>query len=499
MNILIPIASRSRLFPPEDFPFPTPLIEIDEMTVIERVIENLRGVAGDGNFIFVVSAHDVVNFSIDKTLREIAGDRCKVVVLSNPTRGALCSCLMAIGHIDPETPLLISNGDQIFDEGLPQALEYFKRNDADAGVITFRSVHPRWSYICRDSQNNVLQAEEKKVISKNAIAGAFFYKRGGNFVEAAMASILADANVGGQFYIAPSLNHLILANKKVVSFEVENGHYHSFFSPQRIKLYEERILARGERNLPKGGSCSAGINVLIPAAGAGSRFVEAGYDVPKPFIDVAGRAMIDHVIDNIDVENRMLSLLFQESHVRAQPDLINELKASGHRVIEVSKLTEGTACTVLLARRHIDNDTPLLIANSDQYVDFDCQAFVDDCHKRGLDGSMLVFKDPSKNPKWSFAQIGPEGYVLEVAEKKPISDIATVGIYYFRAGSMFVSAAIDMIVNNDRVSGEFYTCPVYNYMIRNGAKVGVFEVPQTAMHGLGTPEDLEAFLARKRA
>ena len=123
--------------------------------------------------------------------------------------------------------------------------------------------------------------------------------------------------------------------------------------------------------------------------------------------------------------------------------------------------------------------------------------YVQDCLDRGLDGSILVFRDPSLDPKWSFAKVNDDGLVTEVAEKKPISDLATVGIYLFARGRDFVSATADMIATNERVNGEFYTCPVYNYMIANGARIGVYEVPMDAMYGLGTPDDLSEFLAAR--
>ena len=125
--------------------------------------------------------------------------------------------------------------------------------------------------------------------------------------------------------------------------------------------------------------------------------------------------------------------------------------------------------------------------------------YVADCLDRGLDGSILVFRDPTKDPKWSFARVNEAGLVTEVAEKKPISDLATVGIYLFSRGRDFVSATADMMAANDRVNGEFYTCPVYNYMIRSGARIGVYEVPMAAMAGLGTPEDLSGFLRARGA
>jgi dTDP-glucose pyrophosphorylase len=151
---------------------------------------------------------------------------------------------------------------------------------------------------------------------------------------------------------------------------------------------------------------------------------------------------------------------------------VRKFQKGCHRVKPVAALTEGTASTVLLARPVFDNDQPMMVANSDQLVDFDVNAYIDDCFSRRLDGSILVFRDPEMDPKWSFVKLDKDGLVTEVAEKKPISDLATVGIYFFSKGSDFISAAIDMIVANDRVNDEFYTCPVYNYMIKNGARIG---------------------------
>ena len=142
----------------------------------------------------------------------------------------------------------------------------------------------------------------------------------------------------------------------------------------------------------------------------------------------------------------------------------------------------------------INNDTPLLVANCDQFVDFSCADYVADCWARGLDGSILCFKDTKLDPKWSFAKTDKTGIVTQVAEKVAISDLATVGLYLFRRGSDFVAGAIDMLARNERVNNEFYTCPVYNHVIRNGGRIGVHEVRFEDMHGLGIPDDLIAYL-----
>jgi NDP-sugar pyrophosphorylase family protein len=235
--------------------------------------------------------------------------------------------------------------------------------------------------------------------------------------------------------------------------------------------------------------------IVIPMAGLGQRFVDAGYERPKPFIDVQGRTMIEHVLDNLRVPNSRFILLMRDQHINAHPNLVAELKRRSEiSIVPVDIHTEGTACTVLLAHRYLPADRPLMIANCDQIVDFDCARFIADCHERNLDGSILAFRDFERDPKWSFVRMGDDNLVTEVREKVAISDIATVGVYLFRRGQDFVNAAVDMIVRNDRVNNEFYVCPVYNYGIRAGMKVGVYEIPFKGMHGLGTPEDLELFL-----
>jgi NDP-sugar pyrophosphorylase family protein len=237
------------------------------------------------------------------------------------------------------------------------------------------------------------------------------------------------------------------------------------------------------------------INIVIPMAGQGSRFAKAGYEKPKPFIDVAGKPMIVRVLENLYYPDSRYILIARKEHMEKEKELVKQIEEEFNAIfIPIDKLTEGTACTVLYARKYINNDEPLLIANSDQIVDIDIANFINDCFKRKLDGSILTFIDKYKDPKWSFAKINENGLVTEVREKVVISEFATVGIYLFAKGKYFVNAAIDMIINNDRVNGEFYTCPTYNYAIKDGLKVGIYNINFEQMHGIGTPEDLNKYL-----
>jgi len=237
------------------------------------------------------------------------------------------------------------------------------------------------------------------------------------------------------------------------------------------------------------------LNIVIPMAGEGSRFVKAGIKTPKPFVDVAGKPMVSRVLDNLNVKGANFILIARKAHMEQSPEIVDQIiKEYGATFIAIDQLTEGTACTVLFARSEINNDIPLLIANSDQIVDINIRDYVDDALDRNLDGSILTFKDPFKDPKWSFAKLNEKNLVVEVKEKVAISDIATVGLYLFTKGRFFVDAALDMIIHNDRVNSEFYTCPVYNYSIRDKREIGIFNIEFEQMHGIGTPDDLDDYL-----
>lgn len=235
------------------------------------------------------------------------------------------------------------------------------------------------------------------------------------------------------------------------------------------------------------------INIVIPMAGAGSRFAKAGYLKPKPFIDVLGKPMICHVLDNLNIKDAKFILLARAEHYKNEQETVNWIRKNYNvEFVLIDKLTEGAACTVLHAHRLINNDTPLLIANSDQIVDMDIKDYINDSDKRNLDGSVLCFED--NDPKWSYAKLDENNLIIMIREKEVISEHATVGIYYFRRGRDFVENAIDMFVRNERVNNEFYVAPVYNYSIEKGGRYGIYSIDKTQMHGTGTPEDLDKYI-----
>jgi HAD superfamily hydrolase (TIGR01509 family) len=254
-----------------------------------------------------------------------------------------------------------------------------------------------------------------------------------------------------------------------------------------VKLNEKKNM-----NIPKwqGGK----MNVLIPMAGAGSRFQQAGYTFPKPLIDVNGKPMIQVVVDNLNIDATFVFVVQKEHREKYNLDTLLNLITPNCKIVEVDGLTEGAACTTLLAKEFINNDDPLIMANSDQFVEWDSNEFMYKMIEQKVDGGILSFT--ATHPKWSFAKIDEAGFVTEVAEKNPISDIATVGVYYWAKGSDYVKYAEQMIERNVRVNNEFYVCPVFNEAIGDGKKIKTFNIEK--MWGLGTPEDLKHYLEKNK-
>ena len=232
------------------------------------------------------------------------------------------------------------------------------------------------------------------------------------------------------------------------------------------------------------------LNVLIPMAGAGSRFEQAGYTFPKPLIEVRKKPMIQVVVENLNIKANYIYVVQKSHREKYNLDALLSLITPGCKVVETEGMTEGAACTALLAKEHINTDAPLFFANSDQFVEWDSNEFLYKMNETNADGGIVTFE--ATHPKWSFAKINKQGLVTEVAEKKPISNIATVGFYYWKQGSDFVKYAEQMINKNIRVNNEFYVCPVFNQAIEDNKKIRTFNI--NGMWGLGTPEDLNYYL-----
>lgn len=238
LNILIPMMGVS-FFEGGEYQYPKPLIEVDGRPLIEHVITCLQSIKREKRFIFIINSADAQKYHLDSVLQLITPEKSIVLQIARETKGAACSALMAIEHINNNDPLIISNSDHVFDSDLNTAISDFDKQDADAGLICFDSVHPKWSFARLDERLNVIETAEKRPLSRNAIAGFYYFKNGTDFVGAAMRTIEKDANLDGNYYIAPTLNELVLQNKKIRMHSISSASYKSFYSPHKIREYED--------------------------------------------------------------------------------------------------------------------------------------------------------------------------------------------------------------------------------------------------------------------
>jgi NDP-sugar pyrophosphorylase family protein len=238
LKIVIPLAGTSDLFINAGFHYPKPLIESRGKTLIEWVIQNPSRHSALNNFLFVIREEDVVKYHLDNTLK-LLSPTCEIVILKKSTRGSLCSVLMSIDFIGDDDELLILNGDQVIDFDFNQFYNYWKEIDADAGLVLFESVHPRWSY-ARLENNIVVETAEKNPISNKSIAGYYYFKNAKDFFENAFEVILNDVKYENNFFISPVINQYVLKNHKVGSFQIDKNLYHSFYSPQMLIEFERQ-------------------------------------------------------------------------------------------------------------------------------------------------------------------------------------------------------------------------------------------------------------------
>jgi len=237
INILIPLAGNNMFEHDSEYLYPKPLIEVHGKTIIEHVMNNFNEIKKEKQYIFILNNEDCKKYNLDNTIQLLAPNS-KIIRLSKSTRGTLCTALLAIEHINSDIPLIISNADQIFMKSISSLISDFEK--FDGGIPIFESVHPRWSFARLNENNEVIETAEKRPLSKNAIAGLFYYKHGSDFINSAMNVIRKDAHLNGKFYISSTLNEMVLNNKKVFAYEIRASDYYSFYIPQKIKDFDRR-------------------------------------------------------------------------------------------------------------------------------------------------------------------------------------------------------------------------------------------------------------------
>lgn len=456
-------------------------------------------------WVFVARAEHVAMYSLDDVLPMFVppSHSVKVVALTHATEGAADTVLRAYNVVCADARTIVCFGDEHVEWGdmrtLVDALEHL-RTERSAALVTFSSDSPKFSYARLGSGDLVARVAEKTVISSHASAGIYMWSRARDLFDACRGALTDGSRVNGAVYVAPLLNRMLawgrvraIPCKTMWSLGVAWG----------VEKFELEYVDRSGESLACDAvttSAKPRINVLVPMAGHGSRFAKAGYVDPKPFIDVRGKPMIEHVIANLAGldENFAVHWIFviQRDH-DTKWDARDRIRAcvpaaDACEFVMLDGVTDGSATTCMKASSQIDSLHPLIIANSDQWVDWATGEGAIDFVKRGLacDGCILTFRDD--DPKWSYVRVDEADHVAEIREKVVISDEATVGIYMWRDGRDFCEGYRCMVAADRRVKGEFYTAPVYWENICAGAQIATQRCD--SMWGLGTPDDLDYFL-----
>jgi len=233
------------------------------------------------------------------------------------------------------------------------------------------------------------------------------------------------------------------------------------------------------------------INVVIPAAGKGSRFTKT-HTMPKPLIPVNGVPMIAKAIQSLNIQARYHFVLKDNEFLQETIDSILTV-VDNPNIIKVTETTEGAAASVMLLENHIETTDELIIANCDQIMNWDSKAALR--HMRFYDGLVVTYND--SDPKHSYAKVD-NGLVEEIKEKTVISNLALTGIHYWAKAGYFFDSAKRMIAKNDKHNNEYYVAPTYNYLIRDGLDIGIFHLRKNEFFPVGTPDDLERYLNESR-
>jgi NDP-sugar pyrophosphorylase family protein len=238
------------------------------------------------------------------------------------------------------------------------------------------------------------------------------------------------------------------------------------------------------------------MNIVVPIVGMGKRFSEAGFQDPKPLIFVKGKEIVRHSIESFGIPGNYIFVIRKGQRSSDLRSLLFDIMPDS-QVIETEEMTEGAACSVLLARDLIDNNEELIIFNCDQRTEWDYRCFLDFCQNSEIEGVVTTYQHDNvvvgKSSPFSFIKIDDNKNAVMLEEKFAISDLSLCGIHYWKRGRDFVESAAEMIRKDDRINNEFYVSRTYNYLIAKGKKIRHFPIPKGQFFSLGTPEDLKIF------
>jgi dTDP-glucose pyrophosphorylase len=237
------------------------------------------------------------------------------------------------------------------------------------------------------------------------------------------------------------------------------------------------------------------LQIIIPLSGGNQFFDSEEYIYPKPLVEISSKPMIQWVVENyaevIDESVKVIFVTKEPECTKFNIDYTLRILCPQSKVIKLQNTTKGAVCTVLMAMDELDMNIPLIIANGDQYIEESISNIIKYFITNKSDAGVLCFN--SVHPKWSYIRPGDDNTVLETAEKKPISNKAIAGLYYFAKGSYFFTAASKAILNDQSLDGIFFVSLLMNELILTGKKINYYEIAADKYHSFYSPKKIEEF------
>lgn len=506
MQIIVPMSGFGERFRRAGYDVPKPLIEVEGKPIIAHVIDLFPG---ETRFVFICNQDHLDNPAY--RMRDILQRSCptgEIVAIPPHKLGPVNAVLLAAGKLDPDEPTIVNYCDFtcVWDYAAFKA--WAKRTDCDGAVASYRGFHPHmlgsvnYAYVCMEG-DWVADIQEKRPytdtpMQEYASSGTYYFKSGALALEAFRKCMTrSELALNGEYYVSLAYKPLLEEKRRIGVFELE--YFMQWGTPEDLAAYVSvsnafRLLAASAQTPPRHDGA-----LMVPMAGAGSRFAGAGYDKPKPLIPVSGRAMAAQATRDLpDAPARTFIL-------RRDLPYVSEIGAAmkndfpGARIVVLDQLTDGQARTCLLGMEGLDPAHPLTIGACDNGVLYDGAAFtalLADPNVHVIVWGMRGHPGATRNPSmYGWIDVDIDGHVRKVSVKSPLSDPTrdpiVIGAFTFKRAGDFTRAAERMIARDGRVNGEFYIDTCINDAVALGLDVRLLEVD--AYLCWGTPNELKSY------
>jgi NDP-sugar pyrophosphorylase family protein len=505
MKIVIPMSGVGQRFLDAGYKDPKPLIQVDGKPIIEHVVGMFPG---ETDFIFVCNQEQLEKTSLRQVLARIA-PKGRIVPIAPHKLGPVHAVLQAIQWIEDDEPVVVNYCDFSVEWDWKKLKSELERNACDGAVPAYRGFHPHclgatnYAYM-RDELGWMLEIQEKRPFTKDrlkeyASTGTYYFRRGAS-VKKYFAALRGDASqeLGGEYYVSLVYNLLVREGLKVWIPEIPV--MLQWGTPEDLQEYQawSDYFARDSGFEPK---LEFEGQALVPMAGAGARFAQEGYATAKPLIEVSGVPMIVRAAGSLPKMER-ITFACRAAQLSDFPleSTLRQRFGSRTQLLPVDQLTEGQACTCLLAKDLLDPEAPLMIGACDNGMVWDEGAFARLIKDPKVDCVVWTFRGfpgARRRPEaYGWVKADAQGWISEISVKKAISarpelDPGVIGSFWFRKASYFIQAAEALVAANQRVNNEFYVDSAINRLVQSGRKARIFDVQRYLCWG--TPDDLRTW------